>query len=240
MKFYTSIGTLYDYIFPPNRAQLTFTEKLIEDRKDILEIGCATGNLLLNLEGSEKTLSGIDFDEEMVRIAKEKASNQNVPLQLFQLDMRNIDKKFQAESFDALISYGNTIVHLHSLHEIEDLIFKMAGLLRSGGILVLQIINYDRVLDKNIKSLPTIENEFISFERSYTHENSFIKFSTTLSDKKGERKTENCINLLPLRMNELHQILEKANFGNISYFGSFKGEEWKRDSYALVAAAIKN
>jgi len=120
-------------------------------------------------------------------------------------------------------------------------------LLYDNGSLILQIINYDRILDKKITSLPEIKNEAegISFTREYMYkpEKGLIDFNTKLTVQKDmaeKRVFENSVELFPLRSGELLKILEKCGFASIKFFGDFESNPYiPEDSFMIVVHAKK-
>lgn len=82
---------------------------------------------------------------------------------------------------------------------------------RSG--LVLQILNYDFLLEKRPEVLPPIETGQILFERRYSYPDGaggHIPFSTRLHIKAGGEVYEDSVQLYPLRRAELEVLLKRA------------------------------
>lgn len=237
--FYKSIAKVYDYIFPKNRKQLEFIEsiKKIESEEKILDIGCATGNLTELLGEKTKNVIGIDLDKELLKEAKEKHPN----LKFENMNMLKIDENFEENSFDRIISFGNTLVHLDNISEIKVFFEKVYKLLKKEGYFIVQIINYDRVIDKNIKSLPTINNEKIEFVRDYNYraDEGKVDFITKLTIKEEKLEIRNKIELLAVRKNEIEKILIDLKFKNIEFYGNFMKETLSENSEALIFKAQK-
>ena len=65
-KFYTSISKYYSEIFPYQPMQLQFVKNRVGDLKgkNILDIGCATGELAFRLAGEGAKVIGIDLNED--------------------------------------------------------------------------------------------------------------------------------------------------------------------------------
>ena len=100
-------------------------------------------------------------------------------------------------------------------------------------------MNYDKILTKNIKELPIIENDELIFERNYNYrkaENK-IDFNTRLTVKSTQQIIENSIELLPLLKKELSLLLKNAGFNTCNYFGNFNQEPYAMDSPALIVEA---
>lgn len=232
---YKSIARVYDYIFPKNRKQLEFIEKVEEITKDekILDIGCATGNLTSLILEKAVNCEGIDLDEELLYIAK----NKKLPVK--QLNMLYLDKEFSKEYFDRVVSFGNTLVHLDSREEVKMFFQKVYNLLKNKGLFIVQIINYDRIIDKKIESLPTIDNDEINFVRNYKIIGDKVEFITKLNIKKENLTTDNNIKLLALKKEEIEKMLLETGFGDLEFYGNFFGEKLTQDSEALIFVARK-
>ena len=237
--FYESIAKVYDYIFPKNRKQLEFVEsiKKISNEEKILDIGCATGNLTELLGEKTRNIVGIDLDKELLKEAKEKHPNLNFE----NMNMLKINEKFEENSFDRVVSFGNTLVHLDSREEVEEFFQKVYKTLKFNGFFIVQIINYNRVIEKNIKNLPTIDNEKVKFVRDYEYDKSIgkVNFITELTIKEANLNIKNNIKLLALTKIEIQKFLGEIGFRNIEFYGDFEGRELSDNSEAVIFVAQK-
>lgn len=267
MKFYSGITKLYDYIFPLHDAQVDFVERELRNAESgrrptrpgssrILDVGCGTGNLSLALAGRGYTVTGIDVDEEMVARAEKKARGHVSPrapgrarppgekrpgpdVRFLRMDMMKIGNEFGPKAFDAILCFGNTLVHLTDPAAVRGFLAEASRVLVPGGLLLLQIINYDRILDHNIQGLTTIENEHVRFKRNYSldPDTGLLLFHTILTAKGTGEIIENTIPLFPLRERQLHTFLEETGFGGIEMFGSFSGASFSLESVPLIVSA---
>jgi 2-polyprenyl-3-methyl-5-hydroxy-6-metoxy-1,4-benzoquinol methylase len=242
MKFYKSIAKYYDYIFPYNSIQKDFVLSAAGDEnrnKSILDIGCGTGNLTLELSKGFKNVIGIDYDRDMIRMAKSKVAGYGNSINFRCLNMIEIKNHFRLAEFDLILSFGNTLVHLKNVNEVRCFLDKTKKILKPGGKLLLQIVNFDRVLRNNIKSLPLIENETVKFERyySYHRQQRFIDFKTILTVKKENRVIENSVQLVPLLKKEVEDILKNIGFEKVFFYGGFKKEGFTQHSPPLIIEA---
>ena len=237
--FYESIAKVYDYIFPKNRKQLEFVEsiKKISNEEKILDIGCATGNLTELLGEKTRNIIGIDLDKELLKEAKDKHPNLNFE----NMNMLEVNEKFEENSFDRVVSFGNTLVHLDSREEVEEFFQKVYKTLKFNGFFIVQIINYNRVIEKNIKNLPTIDNEKVKFVRDYEYDKSIgkVDFITELTIKEANLNIKNNIKLLALTKIEIQKFLGETGFRNIEFYGDFEGRELSDNSEALIFVAQK-
>ena len=243
MDFYTSISSSYDHIFSYNPLHLTFIENLNTSLKDIsiLDVGCSTGSLAMKLAEQNALVYAIDTDAEMVRCANsKKKDNQAYPVFKI-MDMLKLESNFHKSSFHHILCFGNTLVHLSDLREIEFFFGQVFNLLTYNGQFSFQILNYSHILKHKVPSLPLIDNDKIRFERKYHYEqDKQLRFETYLKVKQHNTETKNSIILFALELGEAIQLLEKVGFKDISYYSNFKAEPYAEDSYSLVMNAKKS
>ncbi|WP_088653962.1 class I SAM-dependent methyltransferase [Geofilum rhodophaeum] len=241
MAFYESIAPWYDHIFPPAPAQLNFTESICGPLKDkkILDIGCGTGNLSLLLSAAGAEVCGLDLDPEMIARARKKVSSgKEIDFRVGNmLELEQLELPFRPE---AVVCFGNTLVHLHQDHELTSFFQQVHRLLPRGAYLLLQLIHYNHILDHQVNSLPSIDNEHLLFDRRYRlMDNGLLAFDTTLHVKSENREIQNSVTLNPLRKEHLEKLLRENGFGNLQFFGDFKGGPLLANSTPLVLAAQK-
>jgi len=236
MNFYESISEHYHHIFPLNNIQVEFVKNSFHKSKqlDLLDIGCGTGSLSFELSKLFHSVTAIDLDKAMLHKATKQYASLNLQFRI--LNMLEIENTFGVNSFDAIMCFGNTLVHLNSTDSILDFFIQSKNVLKEDGKLLIQIINYDRILDEHIKDLPTIENEFISFERNYhfRKEEHLIDFETILNVKETGQQIKNTIPLYPIRKSEIDKLLRDAGFSEIKYFGNFKKEDLETGSIPFI------
>jgi ubiquinone/menaquinone biosynthesis C-methylase UbiE len=240
-KFYTSISEYYAEIFPYNPSQLQFVADGAGDLtgQQILDIGCATGELAFHLAKSGAEVTGIDLNEDLLQQAK--AGKVHTKLTFQKGNMLELQNDFQAEKFDLVLCFGNTLVHLSSPEQILEMLIGVNAVLKPGGIFLLQILNYDYILSEPVTELPLIETENIRFVRHYSFDESspLISFQTELHLKKEGEVISNETPLLALKSNELRNLLENVGFESVELFANFKKEPFGRKHLPLVVKAVK-
>ena len=238
IDFYAAISKHYREIFPLNPMQSSFVKGSFSthSEKALLDVGCGKGDLVLDLSTSFGLLTGIDLDSFMLEDARVAAPDNT---RFMRLDMMNLIKQFEKGAFDGLLCFGNTLVHLPNRLSISEFLQQAGIVLKGKGKLLLQIINYDRILDQDVRSLPTIETENCSFVRNYRYDNKahLVDFETRLSIKASGESILNKIQLYPLLKTELHSMLLDAGFSSISYFGNFKRDPLEKNSIPMVVEA---
>lgn len=254
-KFYTSISKYYSEIFPYKPAQLQFVQNSLGNLKEkkILDIGCATGELAYKLVKGSAKVTGIDLNKDLLAQAMRHSSFQStdskkcesefaLPNPKFQTgNMLELETDFQAQQFDAVLCFGNTLVHLPTNDLIQQMLKGVNEVLKPRGKFLLQILNYDYILGGQVSELPIIENENIKFIRQYkfNNENSVIRFNTKLNLKKEGRIVWNETSLFALKSNELIAFLENSNFKDIEVFSNFKKHIFGGPHLPLVISCCK-
>lgn len=236
-KFYTEISKYYDYIFPTGNAQISLMKEIVgEAPKDILDVACGSGGYSKALRDAGYGVTAIDLDDQMIQSLKVKDKEIDAQV-LNMLNIEELNKKF-----DLIFCIGNSLVHLNHNEEIYEFLKSCKSSLKENGHLLIQIVNYDRVLAKDIKSLPTIENDAVGlvFERYYEYlsDQHKVDFKTIL--KVHQDQFENSVLLHPIKSTELTALLEELDFKNIRLYGNFNKDAYDpMESVPLVIVAEK-
>ena len=249
-EFYTSISKYYSEIFPYQPMQLQFVKSRAGELagKQILDIGCATGELAFQLANEGAKVTGIDLNEDLLNQALSKTGYSGFPAQRsggrsadsgiresefatpnpkFQTgNMLEIATDFKPTLFDLVLCFGNTLVHLHTPELMQQMLNGVFSVLKPGGQFLLQILNYNYILNEQVSELPIIETENIRFIRKYRFkENSpLICFQTELFLKKESNSIVNETMLFALKSAELTELLKNSGFFEIEMFSNFKQE----------------
>jgi len=244
MDFYESIAPYYHHIFPLNPDQAVFTRSVFLHSEGIslLEVGCGIGSLSFELSTTYPTIIGIDLDKAMLAKAEETKAAlttlENPPL-FYQVNMLSMMDTFHTAQFDGILCFGNTLVHLDSEEQVLDFFSQCHMALKEGGKLLFQILNYDKILQLCITSLPVTDNELIRFVRTYAfpQHSEKIDFITTLTIKETHQTIRNKITLLPLKKNTLLKLLLQAGFNKLCFYGNYHSQPFSMESEILVVKA---
>lgn len=243
MKFYKELSRVYDIVFPLDSDTLNFLSKDLTPEAKVLDMACGTGSYAIELAAQGHKVTGIDLGCEMISIAESKKGSFDVKFHC--MDMREAEVSFKDKSYDLIYCIGNSIVHLHDKHEVNNLLGDMYNMLSPNGEAVVQIVNYDRVINKNITSLPTIvrSDKGVTFVRNYRHskDENIIHFDTELIIKNEVNSAvyNNSVPLIPLKSYEIVSMIRGIGFKKLEIFGDFDSTEYNEGAFALVVRAYK-
>lgn len=256
-EFYSSISKYYAEIFPFQPVQLQFVKSRAGELagNQLLDIGCATGELAIQLAKSGAIVTGIDLNKDLLEQAKRGCSGFQTadsfnpssefatPNPNFQKgNMLELNTDFQPGQFDAVLCFGNTLVHLQSPALVQQMLDGGFSVLKPGGHFLLQILNYDYILSEPVTELPIIDTESIRFTRKYRfpYSGSLIQFQTELLIKSENKTIKNETLLLALRSRHLTEMLQIAGFSEIELFSNFKQEPFGGKHLPLVVSCKRN
>jgi glycine/sarcosine N-methyltransferase len=238
MPFYTTLAHHYSSIFPLTSAHTSLFNHVIPKKlKTGLDVGCATGLLTEALSKQGLFMMGIDLSETMIELARPLENNQ---LKFMVGDMSKLLEMFSPSSFDVITCLGNTLVHVPQ-NTVKDIINDFHACLNPDGILILQIVNYDMIFNEKKTNLPMIDNDFITFIRSYEFPDNMhqLIFKAELIDKKTQTHEFDDTTLYPLFYDSLSSWISE-NFLIMHTYGSWMMNPYdKHSSPSLIIVAQK-
>jgi glycine/sarcosine N-methyltransferase len=198
--------------------------------KSLLELGCGPGEHAHFIASHGYEVVGIDTSESMIEKAKEKPPLPNLRFVLG--DISELSGIAEG-TFGAALCIGNTLPHLGSDERLRSMARGLRQRLAPGGAFLLQILNYDRILDSNERSLPINfrsdpEGGEIVFLRLMTprEDGTVLFFPATLrlrpdADPPIEVMHSRCVELRAWRAREIEEILREHGFTSFEKLGTF-------------------
>jgi ubiquinone/menaquinone biosynthesis C-methylase UbiE len=104
--------------------------------KNILDVCCGTGILTEMLAREGFRMTGVDLSEEMIAVARRKASRKKLPLRYEVADVSEMDL---GESFDAAYSFFDSLNYITDPHRLDLAIRRVFEHLRPGGSFVFDL-----------------------------------------------------------------------------------------------------
>lgn len=104
----------------------------------VLELACGSGRFTIPLAKEGVNITGIDISEDMLNLAKLKASKSGLNIRFMQGDMSNFDL---GEKFKFIFIPAQSLSHLHKLKEIEDCFACVRRHLDGDGRFLIELFN---------------------------------------------------------------------------------------------------
>ncbi|MEK7573757.1 MAG: CBS domain-containing protein [Patescibacteria group bacterium] len=209
--------------------------------KSVIDVGCGTGDHSIELARRGFNVVGIDRSHEMIKEAnKRKKSLAQGPLERLKFldgSLEEMENRF-SNPFDAAIMIGNTLSH--NPHDVQNLLKEVTANIKNKGVLILQITNFDKVIEANNRLLsfsfavPKGENKEHAFLQFYDKPNlkekTILKTFAILTNDSGKRWKFSGVRNSLMAYNSkdsIRKILEKLGYKKISIFGGdFDGTHW--------------
>ncbi|NJE42117.1 class I SAM-dependent methyltransferase [Thermococcus sp. GR6] len=140
-ELYRSLARYYDVIYRARLERISqeidFVEKIFRNdaRREVrrvLDTACGTGAPTLELVRRGYEVVGLDINEEMLTVAREKAQREELSVEFMLGDAAALD--FQ-EEFDAVTMFFSSILYLDE-DRINELFNSVIKALRPGGVFV--------------------------------------------------------------------------------------------------------
>lgn len=227
-----TIEEFYDALAPDYDVMTGFEKRFVQEKpffrliiekykiRVALDAGCGTGfhSLLLAQLGVQMT--GVDVSPVMVREAQRHATDLSLPVHFVEARNEELRESF-GPSFDAVFSLGNTSAHLLSDEALRATFESYYSILKPGGMLFLQNLNYDRILaeKKRVQSVKVIDGT--TFVRLYDYTDELVSFNIlTIGKEDGiVRQSMKTVQLLPLLSMDLIAVLRRSKFENVRLLG---------------------
>lgn len=104
--------------------------------RKLLDVACGEGSFAVEMAKKGWTVTGVDLSEEMLRLAKHRADNENVQVTFQQQDMRFID--FNNE-FDLVTCWFDSLNFLISTSDLQSAFNNIARSLKPNGWFVFDM-----------------------------------------------------------------------------------------------------
>jgi SAM-dependent methyltransferase len=235
--FYGLLVRHYDEVFPLDRTWTDFVAAGLPNRRadlSVLDAGCGTGGLAIDLADRGYAVTGIDESGEMIAAANSKVRTPGNPV-FERADMREFVRSAAEGSFDAAVCFGNTLVHI-SPDDVAEFLLGLSRVLKRDGKIFVQVLNYDRILAKRPAELPVLEADGVRLVRTYEYlADGRIGFGIRLTANGTVAGSE--LVLHPMRKTDLAEMLVMAGFDKVRWYGGFDGSELNDDSFLLIASA---
>ena len=216
-----------------------FLVKLFEryNVRSILDCACGTGQHLYMLLRLGYDISGSDYSEAMLDMARKNLEKHGLNIPLCRCDFRYLEQK-HTSAFDAVICLTTSLPHLHTDDDLILALKSMKNRLSPGGILVLTQGTTHYSLSR--PPIEVIVNR-PDFSRVFVKERDG-KFLTIHvldlfhSDSRIENNQYDIVYRIILD-DEYKRLLTEAGYQNIQIYGDYEMNEYNENSTRLIVVA---
>lgn len=147
-------GTKYDY-----EARAAELHKILTANRArrVLDIGCGTGSLLIQLARSGYRCIGLDVDAAMLAEARKKAESAHLDIEFRLGDLRQLTL---AETFDGVTCF-QVLSLLESGAELKQLLKRIHNILAPHGVLAFDVLSRDGDRPGSAAPFPFLTPPFI-------------------------------------------------------------------------------
>ncbi len=259
-EFYDELSE--DYVDMINFLERVETEKKIFEKiisdyniKKCLDAGCGVGLHSIIVSKLGVDVVGIDISQMMIEKARELAQTFNSSAKFEVLDFSQIKERYK-EEFDLVLCIGNTLPHLLNEKELLLALRNFYNALKRNGILIVQILNYDRIVENEERIINVRETPAKIFVRFYDFEptiigspslkvfeirKDFLKFNVLVIDKtKNYSHKLITTRIKPIKSDELCRKIQMVGFKKLDVFGNLEGGAFEpKSSKNIVVFANK-
>jgi SAM-dependent methyltransferase len=206
-----------------------FLSRVLGKGGRVLDLGSGTGEHSRFLASKGFEVVGIDSSPSMLAKAVDSPLPPN--LAFVEGDIAEVER-LTSGAFDGAICLGNTLPHVRDRAGLMRLVTGLRARLRPGAALVLQVLNYDKVLDGGQRFLPLNfrkdegEGDVVFLRLMTPHADGTVVFTPTTLRYRPDGDppvdviaTRNVL-LKGWRRRELEDALEEGGFSRREVFGT--------------------
>lgn len=147
----------------------------------VLDAGCASGltTLLFARQGIETI--GLDRSKKILDVAKRKRQPKKLPISYRYGAFQKLATALHGQ-FDLVVCLANAIAGVDTVQGLNAALWNFFAVLRPGGHLVLQMLNYAAVEEGTLMPVKATENKGIVYERFSERQGKTLSLYVTRAD----------------------------------------------------------
>jgi len=235
-----AVTAFYEGLAPDYDAMTAFGDRFVRERPFIrllverfsirraADAGSGTGFHALLLAELGVDVTAVDLSAAMVRKLRAHATDRALRLRASVGDIRELPRHLGAP-VDAVVCMGNTLAHLVRDDELEEALQAFASSLKSGGVALIQLVNFDRLLADRPTIQSIRQDGGVTFVRFYEYDSRGVRFHLLKIWNEGSTTTHRLqsVRLHPLRQETMKRALKHAGFAEVSTYGGISLEEFQ-------------
>ena len=239
MESIKNLVEYYDELYPVTLAQQTFYETLMQKYPHpakLLSIGCGTGVLCHRLAKDAVDVTGLEPLRELLESANLKYRDQLMSVRYFQMSTLEMTRFLGKKFYNIISCLNSRVIFIRDKTLMRKFFFDCKELLSDGGIVVLQLYNFDKFKPLTKTILPELNSARVSYKSSVSKMNDGAFNYDSFLEKNGKllpvfEETK----IYPLRKSEIQEFSKEAGFKNVQFFSGYDGLTAFEDSDYLLA-----
>lgn len=163
---YEKFAFLYDELMSdaPYDEWVSFVVETLEaykiEERDLLDVGCGTGNICIPLSKLGFTVTAVDLSEEMLMVAKQKSERAATSVEFFHQDMRELQG---LGLFTTVISFCDSINYLDNEKEVQITFENIYAHLKKDGMFIFDVHSIEKVVNFFTENTFAYNGEDVSY-----------------------------------------------------------------------------
>ena len=233
---------VYGHTFTDERAEkeagFVATVLDLKPGASVLDLCCGQGRHAVEFAKRGLRVTGLDLNPEYLELTQRAAKAANVQLETVAADMREIPFE---NRFDAIANMYSSFGYLESEAEDLKVLQSAAKALKSGGRLLLDMLNREWAVANYIQNdwhtgadnTLYVERRDLDLATSRMH----VHFIVIDKDNRRRESIGHIIRLYTLT--EMTRLLERVSLNVTAVFGGFDNEPYSIDTRRMIIVARK-
>ncbi|GLC89538.1 class I SAM-dependent methyltransferase [Lysinibacillus piscis] len=231
----------YDALYNDYQDDLLYILEAVKNVKGpIIELACGTGRLTIPLVREGYEIYGVDIHEGMLNLAIQKATKEGLTIQFERQNCTELALPIQSAF---MYMTGNSFQHFLTNASQDALFCSVKAHLTAGGTFIFDTRNpilKELAVAEEVEECYMNSFQQLVTEKSYEvydHSKQILYCTTdgTISD--GEEIVAQYSEAISLRYTyplELQRLIEAHGFEIVALYGSWKKEEFHKDSPSMI------
>lgn len=198
----------------------------------VLELGCGTGIMAIELSKLDKTVYATDLSKQMLEVAKMNAEKANVDLMLAKIDM--CDFKIN-EPVDLILCMCDSLNYILTKNKVQKVFKNVYEALAKEGTFIFDVHSLHKIdVTFNDYCEETEEDDFYFKWTVRKIAVGKIRHHVQIIDQENHDRVDERHEQQTYSIETYHELLKKAGFNTIHYYSDFKEYSEKDDRVIFV------
>jgi SAM-dependent methyltransferase len=209
---------------------------------NVLDAACGTGLHAIVLSKLGVSVTGADTSKEMLDGARKNAERAGIEIEWIETPMEKLNAHIHSK-FQTILCLGNSLPHILEKQILQQVFSVFRSLLASEGMIILQLLNYQKILKQRNRIISINRHDTTEFIRFVDFNGNLILFNVLKISWDGESPEHKLMStpLHPYQLEDLDLHLRNAGFFIEAKYGNMNFlpfDENKSDNLVLVCRLV--